>query len=124
MFGIGKKYCREGHVMDPSWKVCPVCIAPVVGWLVWQKNGIPRQVFTLHEGRSVIGCGADCEVRLRGEGVARQHAQIVFSGSTARITKLSESAALTVNFEETASAPLIDGDLLKIGEEDFKFKCL
>ena len=34
--------------MDPSWKFCPVCIAPLAGWLVALKDdGSPEKSYTL-----------------------------------------------------------------------------
>ena len=110
--------------MDPSWKVCPVCIAPIIGWLVWLDHGKPKKVFTLHEGKMRVGSGVDCEVRILAPGVKRHHAQMTSSETGVHLVKLSDAAFMSVNFIETANAGLIDGDLFRLGEQEFKFKCL
>lgn len=124
MFNIGKKFCREGHVMDPTWDVCPVCIAPIRGWLVWIQNGLAIRVFNIHEGKMLIGAGSDCEIRLQAKGIKRHHAQLLVSPDGVQIVKVTQSGTLTVNYHDTASNSLIDGDMMSLGEQEFKFKCL
>lgn len=119
------KYCKEGHLMDSSWKVCPVCIAPLAGWLVLLKeDGSAEKYYTLHEGKSFIGCGADCEIRILNAGLSRQQAYLSIIDGECSLVDLGNGTPIQVNNSEQVKAMLIDGDILKMGEKQFKIKLL
>jgi len=119
------KYCSEGHLMDPSWKHCPVCLAPLCGWLVHLKEGKSHRVYTIHEGKSFIGSGADCEIRILDAHLSRQHAHLVIADGMCSIVDMSSSgAALKVNKTDVVKATLIDGDIIELGDAAFKIKLL
>lgn len=119
------KYCKEGHLMDSSWKVCPVCIAPLSGWLVLLKeDGSAEKYYTLHEGKSFIGCGADCEIRILNAGLSRQQAYLSIIDGECSLVDLGNGTPIQVNNSEQVKAMLIDGDILKMGEKQFKIKLL
>jgi pSer/pThr/pTyr-binding forkhead associated (FHA) protein len=119
------KYCAEGHLMDPSWKWCPVCLAPLCGWLVCLKEGRPEKVYTIHEGRSFIGSGADCEIRILTGNISRQHAYLNVADGICTIVDLGNSPApLKVNKTDTVKAALIDGDIIQLGDNTYKIKLL
>jgi hypothetical protein len=121
---MGFKYCKEGHVMDPSWKQCPVCLAPFSGWLVELKENRCGKVYTLHEGKSCIGSGADCEIRILTGQLARQHAFLTIIDSICTIVDPGNGTSLQVNNVDTVKATLIDGDIIKLGDANFKVKLL
>jgi pSer/pThr/pTyr-binding forkhead associated (FHA) protein len=110
--------------MDPSWMQCPVCLAPLSGWLVELKENRAGKVYTIHEGKSCIGSGADCEIRILDGKLARQHAFITIVESSCSIVDVGSSSPLQVNNIETVKAMLIDGDILKLGDTSFKIKLL
>ena len=122
---MGFKYCKEGHLMDPSWKRCPVCLAPLSGWLVYLKEDKAESVYTIHEGKSFIGSGADCEIRILNANLSRQHAYLVFADNMCTIVDMGNSGVpLKVNNADTVKAALIDGDIIQIGDSTFKVKLL
>lgn len=51
---MGYKYCKEGHILDRSWKYCPVCLAPLRGWLVAIHEDQFVKFYTIHEGKSFV----------------------------------------------------------------------
>jgi len=119
------KYCGEGHLMDPSWKCCPVCLAPLSGWLVHLKEGKAHKVYTIHEGKSFIGSGADCELRILDAMLSRQHAYLVVADGMCSIVDMgSGGATLKVNKNDVVKTTLIDGDVIDIGDTTFKIKLL
>jgi hypothetical protein len=110
--------------MDPSWKCCPVCLAPLRGWLVRVgENGRAGAVYAVHEGKSFIGSGADSEIRITDGGLARQHAYLVIT-EMCTIVDLGNGPAMTVNNIETVKSVLIDGDIIGLGNSLFKIKLL
>jgi pSer/pThr/pTyr-binding forkhead associated (FHA) protein len=122
---MGFKYCKEGHTMDPTWKKCPVCLAPLSGWFVRIKNDRPEKVYTIHEGKSFIGSGADCEIRILDSNLSRQHAYLAVADRTCTIVDMGNSSTqLQVNNCDTVKSTLIDGDMIKLGDDFFKIKLL
>jgi hypothetical protein len=118
------KYCKEGHLMDPSWKYCPVCLAPLRGWLVrMEENDKPGRVYAVHEGKSFIGSGADSEIRVTDGRLARQHAYLAIA-EMCTIVDLGNGPAMTVNNIETVKSALIDGDIIRLADAAFKIKLL
>lgn len=111
--------------MDASWRVCPVCIAPLAGWLVMLKDdGSVEKHFTLHEGKSFIGCGADCEIRILKAGLARQQAYLSIFNGECSLVDLGNGDSIKVNNSECVKSMLIDGDIIKMGDKQYKIKLL
>jgi hypothetical protein len=108
--------------MDPSWKYCPVCLAPLRGWFVRiTERGDCGDVYAVHEGKSFIGSGADCEIRVPDGGLARQEAYLSVADG-ASIVDLGNGPAMKVNNIETVKSTLIDGDVVELSGALFKIK--
>jgi len=110
--------------MDPSWKVCTVCLAPLSGWLVQLREGKPGKVYPIHEGKSFIGSGAECEIRILDAKLSRQHAYLTIVDGICTLVDLGNGSQIIVNNAETVKTTLIDGDLIMLGEQMFKIKLL
>jgi hypothetical protein len=129
-----RKVCKEGHLMDPSWKICPVCLAPICGWLVVMNGQFQGKVYTLHEGKNKIGSGVECELRMLIPGVLRHHAtlsseRVATGGKDVLHYKLinqaaAEAESVQVNNVPVQTQPIIDGDIIRLGQLELKFKCL
>ncbi len=121
---MGFKYCVEGHLMDPSWKKCPVCLAPLSGWLVQLEENRPVKTYTIHEGKSFIGSGADSEIRILNNELSRQHAYLTIADGICTIVDLGNGNQIKVNNIDTVKTTLIDGDIILLGSTLFKIKLL
>ncbi|MCM1234248.1 MAG: FHA domain-containing protein [Ruminococcus flavefaciens] len=122
---MGFKYCKEGHVMDPSWKRCPVCLAPLAGWIVrLDEDGAARKFYTIHEGKSFLGSGVDCEIRILGSGLNRQQAYITIMDGLCTVVDMGNGGEMMVNNAPSVRATLIDGDVVQFGEVSFKIKLI
>ncbi len=111
--------------MDPSWKVCPVCIAPLAGWLIaLSGEGKAEKIYTLHEGKSFIGSAADCEIRILNCGLARQQAYLSIFDNECSLVDLGNGTPIKVNNAECVKTLLIDGDVIQMGNKLFKIKLL
>ncbi|MDR0312970.1 MAG: FHA domain-containing protein [Treponema sp.] len=112
--------------MDPSWRRCPVCLAPLSGWLVHIKEeGKAGKVYTIHEGKSFIGSGVDCEIRILNASLSRQQAYLVIADGMCSIVDMGNSGVpLKVNRADVIKTTLIDGDIIQFGDSTFKIKLL
>jgi len=102
-----------------------VCLAPLSGWLVQLKEAKACRVYTIHEGKSFIGSGADCEIRILDANLSRQHAYLVLADGMCSIVDMGNSGMpLKVNKNAAVKATLIDGDVIELGATSFKIKLL
>ncbi|MCL1864449.1 MAG: FHA domain-containing protein [Spirochaetes bacterium] len=126
MYFFRKKVCKEGHMMDPSWKKCPICLSPVIGWLVLldEKKNSRNIILTIHEGKNKVGTGVDCEVRTLFNSISRHHAMISFEHGHYTITDLGSLGGTFVNNRQISNHHIIDGDIIKLANVEFKFKCI
>ena len=124
---MGVKKCpAEGHLMDSSWDVCPICIAPLAGWLVVQdENGKSHRSFTLHEGKSLVGSGDECEVKIDNLGLLRVQLNIIIKDAVCTIIDVSPDNSMKINKENMSRKDVIDGDVINIGDKiEFRIKLL
>lgn len=120
---MGFKYCSEGHIMDPSWKYCPVCLSPLAGWLaVFGDDGKAHKFYTIHEGKSFLGSGVDCEIRILGMDLCRQQAYITIIDGICTIVDMGNGKEMKVNNISTSKTTLIDGDYIEFGNASFEIK--
>jgi DNA-binding winged helix-turn-helix (wHTH) protein len=114
--GIGYAFCGEADDLTPS----PLrALTPRV-WLAWKDR-----TFLLSEGDNIIGRDPQCSVWLDASGVSRQHARIRIDAAT-RSVALDDLDSTNGTFLRrvriVAPEPLTDGDLIKIGSVELKFR--
>lgn len=119
-----RKRCKQGHQLDPSWRYCPVCIAPIRGWLVEIHDDCVVRVETIHEGKTKIGSGFDCEIRINDTSLGRHHALLKVQNRECFISALGSEKPILVNNLEQLNYSLIDGDIISLGKLEFRIKLI
>lgn len=119
---FGKKYCKKGHKMDPSWDCCPICISPLSGWFVRFDEGRVSEIYDIHVGKNLIGRGEECEMRILLESIQRHHALIISKDGEFKLMTQGSEGMVMVNGNDVAAVNLIDGDIVTLGKIEFKFK--
>lgn len=66
-------------------------------------------------GSTVIGRGAEADVRLTDTGVSRRHAEIRVEGDTVQVRDLGSTNGTWVNGRRVQTATLLDGDRVTVG---------
>jgi hypothetical protein len=96
-----------------------------VGWLVRTSGqGKHGQTLRLPEVRTVIGRGAECQIRLDGDPqVADQHAVISERRGAFFIEPMQGSIKVETK-PVTGKQPLGDGDTIELGQGRYVFKCV
>lgn len=77
--------------------------------------GSPERVVVLSKPVTVVGRGADADLRLPDTGVSRAHAEIRMNGSEVRVVDLDSTNGTSVNGQRVRDVGLSDGDRLDIG---------
>jgi hypothetical protein len=80
------------------------------------------QEVDLQHGVTLIGRSEDCEVTIEDPLVSRRHARIIVDGDKVTLEDLGSRNGLKVNGKPfKGSAPLTDGDRVRVGTQDFVF---
>jgi DNA-binding winged helix-turn-helix (wHTH) protein len=114
--GIGYAFCGDAADLSPA----PARAGTPRIWLVWKDR-----TFLLADGDNIIGRDPQCSVWLDASGVSRQHARIRIDAAT-RSVALDDLDSTNGTFLRRAriraQAPLTDGDVIKIGSVELKFR--
>ena len=78
--------------------------------------------FRLKAGKNVIGTASDCDIVLTDKKISRKHCTIRYEGGEFQIADLDSSNGSFVNEDRVQKHDLIDNDILKLGDIQFKFK--
>ena len=74
-----------------------------------------ERIVPLSRGVTVVGRGAEADLRLPDTGVSRAHAEVHLEGDRVRVVDLASTNGTLVNGRRVAEAELSDGDRLDIG---------
>jgi len=75
----------------------------------------PERVVLLTRPVTVVGRGADADLRLEDTGVSRAHAELRLDGGTVRVVDLQSTNGTLLNGRKVRIATLSDGDRLDLG---------
>jgi serine phosphatase RsbU (regulator of sigma subunit)/pSer/pThr/pTyr-binding forkhead associated (FHA) protein len=79
--------------------------------------------FALAEGdKKVIGRDNSCQVQILDKGISRNHSLVEWKGDHFLLVDLGSTNGTFVNNKIIISRKLVDGDILKIGQTELKFK--
>jgi len=113
-------YAFVGTVVDPA--APEAAKAPPPSRLMCSLVGDGRTI-PLHDGKHVIGRGADCDLQLASAAVSRRHAAIYVRGTRAMIQDLKSRNGTFVRGRRVKKpAELRDGDKLRVGDVAFVFR--
>ena len=83
---------------------------------------VPERVVLLTRPVTVVGRGADADLRLEDTGVSRAHAELRLDGSTVRVVDLQSTNGTLLNGRRVRIATLSDGDRLDLGGTALVFR--
>jgi len=96
----------------------------LIGWLVtfsWKEEG---QDFRIYEGRNLISGDSKSDVVLNDPSVSSPHCMILFRNGKLRIKDELSTNGTMLNGSEIEEAELNDGDMIKIGRTELKFRSI
>src|SRR5215210_8286838 len=90
--------------------------------LILLEGDFPGQVFRLRHGRQIIGRRPECDIRLRERAVSGIHAEVIRLREVVTINDLASTNGTLVNgMRIRHPVPLLQGNLLKLGNCVFKY---
>jgi two-component system, cell cycle response regulator len=90
--------------------------------LIMLEGDLPGQVFRLRAGRQIIGRRPECDIRVRERAVSGIHAEVIRVRDAVSINDLASTNGTLVNGMRIRNAiPLMQGNLIKLGNCVFKF---
>lgn len=96
----------------------------LVGWLVsftLHPNGVD---FRLYEGKNTIGSNPNSDIVLNDPGVSGLHMTILYRAGKYRFKDEFSTNGTFVNGEMVEEGELHDGDILKLGETELRFRTI
>ena len=84
--------------------------------------GNPERVVPLTRPVTVVGRGAEADLRLPDTGVSRAHAELRLTGDVVRVVDLDSTNGTVVNGQRVRESDLADGDRLDIGATSLVFR--
>jgi Inner membrane component of T3SS, cytoplasmic domain len=97
---------------------------PIVGWVVPLVGPNQFQTFKLQQGATVLGTGGESHIVIGDSYMSAEHAEIVCSASGFTINDRGSTNGVWVNGQQVGSHDLVDNDVFKLGNTDFKFKSI
>ena len=111
----------EKTILDEALEPPP--FQPFFAWLVFLgEDGKPIHDIRLTRQKSVIGKGADADIRLNDDFASKLHAVIHFDEGQFFISDLGSTNHTWLNEKKIIKEELKDGDLLGIGHQKMIFK--
>ena len=85
-------------------------------------SGTPERTVLLTKPVTVIGRGAEADLRLHDTGVSRAHLELHLEGDDVRLADLRSTNGTIVNGRKVSSTLLVDGDRIEVGATPMVFK--
>ena len=112
----------QPHEESPTGVVQGSLPEDAIGLMDGVEGPDVNRKFLLFPGRTIIGRGADCDIRLRDPLTSRHHATIEPRDGEWWLVDLDSTNGSRVNEERIKEACLQDGDTLQLGASVFKLR--
>lgn len=97
---------------------------PIVGWVVPLHGPNQFQTYKLSQGGTKFGTGGESAIIIGDSYMSTEHAEIVCTAGGFILKDLGSTNGTYVNETRVSSHELVDNDVFKLGQTDFKFKSI
>lgn len=113
---------RSAVVADPGYSPAPHAAGRRLNRPQLVLSGPTEKVVPLLQDVTVIGRGAEADLRLADTGVSRAHAEIRLAGNEATLVDLRSTNGTTVNGHRVTRTALSDGDRISLGTTTLTYR--
>ncbi|HZJ67963.1 MAG TPA: FHA domain-containing protein, partial [Kofleriaceae bacterium] len=99
------------------------CAAPLAAQLVGMSGAIVGQKYPLRL-ENVIGRGQMNDIPVNSGMLSRKHTRILFIDDHYVLQDLGSTNGSKINDVDVGTAPLADGDIVKLGDAVFRFEII
>jgi hypothetical protein len=96
----------------------------VVGVLVAVEGELEGEIYRLCDGENKLGRSPDCEVVMNSKRISRHHAKVIHQDGVFAVAPLSDQNPTLLNDEPTEGAELKDGDYVRVGRTNLRFRSI
>jgi pSer/pThr/pTyr-binding forkhead associated (FHA) protein len=117
--GVGNKTVIVGS--DPDTNK-PKMGRKLIGWLVSFTRILEGEDFKIYEGRNLISSSNDGDIIINDPSVSSPHCMILFRNGIVKVKDELSTNGTFINGNNIDEEELKDGDLLKVGKTELKFR--
>lgn len=122
IMGLGGKGISNKTMIVGSDSSAPKSGRKIVGWLIsfsWKTEG---EDYKVYEGRNLISSSGDGDIKLNDPAVSSPHCMVLYRGGIIKIKDELSTNGTFLNGTAIEEAEIKDGDLIKIGKTELKFR--
>jgi len=97
-------------------------VRKIVGWLITFSNRPEGEDFRILEGRNLISSSTDGDIIVNDPAVSSPHCMVLYRNGKIKIRDEMSTNGTYLNGEEIQEKELNDGDIIKIGMTELKFR--
>ena len=91
---------------------------------VMRSGPTPGVIFPLEGDQLVIGRDPSNSVAIHDAEISRKHSRLTFQGGKYVLEDLGSTNGVVLNDKKVREHDLVDGDTLRLGRTEFKFKSI
>lgn len=96
----------------------------LLGYLIMRSRKYGMQVYELKQREVVIGRADSCDIVIDDEEVSKQNTKVRIIGNQYFVDDMGSANGTILNDAQTYHSELKDGDVIKINDHEFVFKCI
>lgn len=124
MAEIAPPMVEQGPLRTIQLDVAALGKGPTIGWIVGLTGTYADRTFKLKNNRTLIGTAPDADVVIDDKFMSAKHCEVRYDGNTFRIFDLGSTNGVVLNDKKVLEHDLVDGDTLRLGRSEFRFKSI
>ncbi|HEX2574612.1 MAG TPA: FHA domain-containing protein [Polyangia bacterium] len=124
MAEIAPPMVEQGPMRTIQLDVAALGKGPTIGWIVGLTGTYADRTFKLKNNRTLIGTAPDADVVIDDKFMSAKHCEVRYDGNTFRIFDLGSTNGVMLNDKKVLEHDLVDGDTLRLGRTEFRFKSI
>lgn len=96
----------------------------IIGWLISFTNNPNGDDFRLYEGRNLLSSSGECDIKISDSAVSSPHCMLLYRDGKIRIKDELSTNGTYLNGVSIDETEIKDGDVIKVGQTELKFRAV